>query len=74
MQWFARYKRLVIVRVESGKAGPGRAGSPQNGFYGKKKERILVVLKFFYDNFKRIFCVVADPHMTRAITPSLRSQ
>ena len=35
------------------------------------KKWILVVLKIFYDNFKGIFRVVAEPHITAALAHSL---
>ena len=70
MQWLAGYKRLVSVTVGSGRAGPSRVGSPKKRIL-REKTWIFVVLKFFYDNFKGIFRVVAEPHMTEALPPLL---
>ena len=50
----------------------GRAGSPQRWIIrGRGKTKILVALKIFYDNSKRILRVVTDPHMTVTLAPSL---
>ena len=50
----------------------GRAGSPQKWIIrGRGKTKILVALKIFYDNSKRILRVVTDPHMTVTLAPSL---
>ena len=46
-------------------------GSPQKLIIrGRRKTRILVVSKIFY-NSKTFFCDVADPYMTIALAPTL---